>query len=254
MAFEACREKNLCEPAETDGIVRGRLVPGSARSLVRSRFDGVLQVPFVTGFLVTAWVAFLSLVRQNGWIAPDLRAHIGYIPAQWTANPIQGFISANVGIVVQHSWGQIIYISLILLIFGTLYELREGTLRTIIVFYGASVAGIATLTFVVLTTSVSDAYAWSQHVSQTSWSGASVGCFGLLGAYLATHARPWWFVGAWAVYEIALEWTLVPGLAVAMHIVGFLFGFTVSRIANLGSFTPRPTPQRRPVAVPDESD
>jgi hypothetical protein len=208
-------------------------------------------------FLLTAWTIFLVLVRKDGWIPDNLRPHLGFVWNLWATNPVRAFLMANIGIVVQHSWGQIVYVSLLLVLVGLAYEARNGSLRTFLMFYGACVTGVAVLCIVILTTWFNGPHGWNEYLARTSWSGASVGAFGLLGATLATARKPWILLGAWIAFEAIVEWGLVPGLAVTMHIAGFLFGFTASRWIHSGGAVqasmPSP-PEPQAVASPAEDD
>jgi hypothetical protein len=210
---------------------------------------------FVVTFLSSAWLIFLVLVRSNGWIPSAVRPHIGFVWNEWGSNPFEAFYMANVGLVVQHSWGQIVYISLLLLAIGIRYEMREGTVRTLLMFYGACLSGVAVLSVVILTTWVNGPHGWNHHLASTSWSGASVGCFGLLGATIATSRNPWPLLAVWATYEGAVEWILVPGLAVTMHIAGFVFGFAASRWIHATAPARAPAPlgaAAKGAAVPNQ--
>lgn len=226
---------------------------GSSRlgNLARTWVERLRQSPFILGFLILSWPIFLFLVRSTGWIARDIQANIGFIPVQWEAsNLMWAFVTTNVGIVIQHSWGQIIYVSLLLLTAGVLYESRHGTLRAMLIFYGASAVGVATLLFFLVTAPLNGGASWSVALAHTSWSGASVGAFGLLGAYLGSLDRPWPYLAAWGMYEGLVEWYLVPSMAVVMHVTGFLFGFVVSRLARVQTM---PAPSATPEPVASES-
>lgn len=201
-----------------------------------------MQAPFLSIFLITAWTIFLILVREDGWIPDDLRPHIGFIWNLWAVDPLRAALMANVGIIVQHSWGQIVYVTLLLGLVGMAYERRNGSLRTFLMFYGACVTGVAVLSLIILTTWFNGPHGWNEYLARTSWSGASVGCFGLLGATVATARKPWILLGGWALFESVVEWGLVPGLAVTMHVAGFLFGFTASRWIHAGHSATRPMP------------
>ncbi|MBI2078889.1 MAG: hypothetical protein HYT80_11065 [Euryarchaeota archaeon] len=220
------------------------------RPKLRTWWEVAARAPFITMFLTGAWVIFLQLVRGNGWIFESVRNHIGFIPALWMSDPGRALFVANVGIIVQHSWGQIIYVSLLLLLVGVAHELRYGTVRTLAIFYGACLVGVMLLTAVVITTAINGPAHWSHRIATTSWSGASVGCFGLAGAVVATAKRPWGLLGLWLLFEYVVEWGLVPGLAVSMHVAGFLFGFTASRVMMPGGGYPVVPPEPGPVPTP----
>lgn len=218
--------------------------------------ERLTRAPLLTTFLLTAWSIFLVLVRNDGWISDHLRPHLGFVWNLWATNPVRALLMANIGIVVQHSWGQIIYVTLLLVLVGILYESRNGSLRTFLMFYGACVTGVAVLCLVILTTWFNGPHGWSEYLAKTSWSGASVGAFGILGATIATARKPWALLLAWIAFEVFVEWGLVPGLAVTMHIAGFLFGFAASRIIISSSKTPLPFPaeESQPVAAPEDDN
>lgn len=192
---------------------------------------GLRHAPLVLLFLVVAWTIFLRMVRANGWISPTARPKIGFVATLWTADPWYAFVQSHVGIVIQHSWGQIIYVSLLLVVFGIAYERRVGSLRTLVVFYGACLIGIATLLAVLSWAFLAGPTSFAWRIAHTSWSGASVGCFGLVGAWIATTRHPGWYASLWSLYVVVVEWTLVPSVAVLMHATGFGFGFLLTRLA-----------------------
>ncbi len=208
---------------------------------VRSVRDAVLRARFVGGFLLFAWPIFLFLVRGDGWIPQAVRDNIGFIVRLWESDAARAVVVSHVGIVVQHSWPQMVYVTVLLLVAGVAYEAREGTLRTFLVFYGASLAGVALLTVVVLLGQVPGVSPLSQHAASVSWSGASVGCFGLLGALLATARNPAPWLAGFLLFELTVELAFVPLLAIAMHGAAFAFGFIVSRLVH-GQDAPAPVP------------
>lgn len=200
---------------------------------VRSLRDLVVRSRFVGGFLLVAWPVFLLLVRGDGWIPDAVRDNIGFIVGLWESDAARAVVVSHVGILVQHSWPQMLYVTALLLVAGVAYEAREGTLRTILVFYGSTLCGVALLTVVVLLAPVPGVSPLSQHAARVSWSGASVGCFGLLGALLATVRNPGPWLAGFLLFELAVEVTFVPVLALAMHGVAVAFGFAVSRLVHL---------------------
>jgi membrane associated rhomboid family serine protease len=221
----------------------------AARSVPASWSEALLRVPFILTFLLVAWSLFLPLVRPDGWIPSVLRPHIGFVATLWQQDPLRAFIQSHFGILIQHSWGQIIYVTIFVTLVGIPFEAREGTLRTFVIFYGSCLTGVALLVLLILAAPLNGGASWSHHMAQISWSGASVGCFGLLGATLATARKPQYLVAAWLAYEYFVEWTMVPSVAVAMHLAGFTFGFVVSRIAHSGHLA-----QSESTPVPERDD
>lgn len=203
------------------------------RGPVRSARDLVLRTRFVGGFLLLAWPVFLFLVRGDGWIPAAVRHNIGFIVGLWESDAARAVVVSHVGILVQHSWPQMLYVTALLLVAGVAYEAREGTLRTFLVFYGSTLCGVALLTVVVLLAPVPAVSPLSERAVSVSWSGASVGCFGLVGALVATARSPGPWLAALLLFELTVELNYVPVLALAMHGVAFAFGFVVSRLAHM---------------------
>lgn len=227
----------------------GRILPFSGchtlHSAPRSWRDAVTRLRFVGGFLLIAWPTFLLLVRSDGWIPGDVQANVGFVVSMWESDAARAAVVSHIGIVVQHSWPQMIYVTILFLAAGVAYELREGSLRALLVFYGATLTGVAILTTVVLLGPVVPGVSpLSQHAAAVSWSGASVGCFGLLGALAATARNPWPLLLTILLFEVTVELALIPTLALVMHGAGFAFGFVVSRLAHVAD-APAETPVGR---------
>jgi hypothetical protein len=230
-------------PFSVSDTLRGP--PGSVAAAFR-------RLKFVGVFLLLAWPAFLVLVRGDGWIPSAVQHEIGFFLGRFETDAARAVVVSHIGIVVQHSWPQIIYVTTLLLTAGVAYESREGTLRTLLVFYGACLAGVAALTLVVLLEPIHGQAALAEHVGRVSWSGASVGCFGILGALVATARNPWPILGVWLAVEFFIESQMLPELALIMHMVGFLFGYTASRLAHQPASTGSADELPSPVTHPDD--
>jgi hypothetical protein len=131
---------------------------------------------------------------------------------------------------LNHNDVQIVYVTLLLLLFGVIFEIKEGTVRTALIFFGttwlgALVAGaLVHLLYPDLLDHGVVEKAWNR-----TWSGGSVGAFGVMGAFAARAGRPWLLLCLMAIWEVNVGFWYLKHLTPAFHLTALIAGFAVTR-------------------------
>ena len=198
-----------------------------------------LASPFVLLYLALSWVLFVPAAsRTNGKYAIDqvrADAFLYHIPdlSRDVPRAARSLLTAPF---LNHDSVQLIYVTILLLLFGVIFEAKEGTRTTVLLFFGTTLAGaiVAGVLLHVVYPEVLDtpllARAWER-----TWSGGSAGCFGLMGALAARARSPWPLLGLFLVWELNVGWWYLRGYTPALHLTALLVGFLVMRYA-----VPRP--------------
>ena len=190
-------------------------------------------IPFVLTYLVVAWVLFVPAAEPRDglyWIDEDAIGHLLYRIPDLTDNPLRALRAIVTGPWINHDSLQLIYVTALLLLFGAPFEVREGTLRLMLVFFGTSAiaAVLAGLVLHAIYPHLWDArlfdVAWNRY-----WTGGSAGCFGVLGAVAARARRPELLLAVFLAWEVAVWWTVLQNYASAFHIPALAAGFIVTR-------------------------
>lgn len=125
---------------------------------------------------------------------------------------------------------QVIYVTLLLLIFGVLVESREGSLRAMFLFYTATAAGAfsAAIALHVVYPGFIDhpalAEAWS-----SAWSGGSAAAFGFAGAFAARRQHAWRWLALFILWETAVATLHLRNYTPAFHFSALATGFLIAR-------------------------
>lgn len=120
---------------------------------------------------------------------------------------------------------QLVYVFVLLMLFGIWFEVREGSLRAIAVFYGSSIfAGITAGLLLHLINAFADA-TWIEKAWVDTWNGGSAGAFGLAGAYAARARRPWLLLALVVFWELNVELWHLRSYTVVFHMAAISFGF-----------------------------
>ena len=153
------------------------------------------RAPFTLGYLLMAATLFLPFAGEVGgtyavdtdWVRP-----FAYHIPDLSEDPIRLARTLLTAPYFNHDVVQFVYISLLLLAFGVVFEVREGTKRTLLLFYAGLLSGAlgAGLLLHLLYPAVTEAPLYANAWERT-WSGASAGCFGLIGALAARARQPW---------------------------------------------------------------
>ena len=192
-----------------------------------------VTIPFVVAYIVIAWGLFIPAAERRGglyWIDEDAVGHLLFRIPHLTDDPPRAFRSIVTGPWINHDSLQLIYVTALLLIFGIVFEVREGTLRLVLIFFGTSfvaalVAGVLLhLVYPHLWDTRLFEVAWNRY-----WTGGSAGCFGLLGAVAARARRPELLLAVFVVWECAVWWIILRNYASAFHLSAMAAGFLATR-------------------------
>lgn len=189
--------------------------------------------PFVLLYLAVSWALFIPLARpQGGKYAIDqdaLHGFLYHIP-DLTADPVGVIRALATAVFLNHDSVQLAYVTVLLLLFGVIFEVREGSRRTALIFFGGTLVSalVAGALLHALYPNLLDHpilhTAWSR-----TWSGGSAGCFALMGA-LAGRARcPWPLLALFALWEANVAWWYLRSYTPAFHLTALLTGFLATR-------------------------
>ena len=202
-------------------------------------------------YVIVMWALFLPLAHQgDGKYDIDLEKvspFVYRIPDLSVDFPRAARALATAPF-LNHDSVQLVYITILVLLFGVIFEAREGSRRTALFFVvglvsGAFGAGILLhLLYPEITSAPMYAYAWER-----TWSGGSAGCFGVIGALAARSRRPWLFLGLAVLWDLNwpylrvlasgsggpqfdLVWWHVPhSFTSAFHLIALAVGYVVAR-------------------------
>ena len=203
-------------------------------------------MPFVLVYLAASWLLFLPAAeRAPGNYVIDterLRPLLYEIPD--LSRDLPGFARSMLTAPwFNHNAVQLVYVTVLLLLFGLPFEAREGTARTVVLFFGTTLVAalVAGLLLHLLYPEV-----WStpfaEHAWERSWSGGSAGSFGVMGALAARARVPWLLLALFTFWEVNVVWWYLREYTPAFHVTALLVGFLITRYA---------LPARRPQGAPD---
>ncbi|MPZ98043.1 MAG: rhomboid family intramembrane serine protease [Dehalococcoidia bacterium] len=186
------------------------------------------MAPFTLAYLVVSWALFLVVVEPGTEFA---RLHVETIDSFRFHIPDLGenrahAIRSLLAPLLHHDRVQIVYVTVLLVLFGVLFELREGTRYTVLIFVGATFAG-ALVAGVVLHALYPElaAGAFFDEAWHRTWDGGSAGCFGLMGA-LAGRARiSWPLLLVFALWETGVALFYLKSYTPAFHVTALLVGY-----------------------------
>jgi membrane associated rhomboid family serine protease len=214
-------------------------VGGVVRSVWASFETGPLRLPFVSLYLVVSWIIFLAYAEPGTWIyetpAEDLRRWLYWIP-DLVENTPAALLAMVTAPWVHRTAIQLAFVTFGLLLFGTRLELREGTLRTVAIFYGSTTiaAILAGAALHIIYPSIIDTraldIAWTR-----SWGGGSAGVFGVIGALIGRARNPWPLIGLVVAWETAFALFVYRDYVPAFHAPAFFVGFAATRWLLPGS-------------------
>lgn len=191
------------------------------------------MAPFALIYIAISWVLFVPAAEPRDgkyWIDEEAVGHLLYhIPelSQDFPRAIRSLLTAPW---LNHDSLQLVYVTVLLLMFGVIFEIREGTVRTIVVFFGttffSAVAGGAILhgIYPALWDTWILENAW-----QRSWSGGSVGCFGLMGAIAGRARRPILLLAVFILWEAFIWWVNLRNYTSVFHLTALTTGFIATR-------------------------
>jgi len=182
-----------------------------------------IAAPFMVSYLIVMWALFVPLAHHGvGKYELDQTAigpYVYRIP-DLRDDPLAVLRSLVTAPFLNHDSIQLVYISILVLLFGIAVEVREGTRTTVLIFVvglltGALGAGVLLhLVYPEITTAPVYAYAWER-----TWSGGSAGCFALMGVFAASARRPVPLLVLFVLWD--LHWPLLRYAVTGKGGVGF---------------------------------
>lgn len=201
----------------------------------RGRVRGLLAAPFVVVYLAVSWAVFLPGARR---VPGNYRANLEpfevylyHIPDLFEKFP-RALRSLIIAPWLNHNAVQLVYVTILLLLFGLVFEVHEGTRTTVLIFFATSFVGavgaavLLRLIYPALVDNEFLAHAWTR-----TWSGGSVGCFGLMGALAARAPRPWPLLALFVFWEVNIVWWYLREWTPAFHLTALIAGFVGLRYA-----------------------
>jgi MFS transporter, UMF1 family len=183
------------------------------------------------------FVAFVRLYGGRAENAPPIfdTLFVYHIPQLFTNVPLT-LLHFVTGVWVNWHIVQLVYVWVLLLLFGVWFEVREGTRRAVLVFYASSIAaGVLAGALLHVLRQVGDA-PWIDAAWTGGWTGGSAGAFGLMGAVAARARRPWLLLGLFAAWELNVAYWWLKSYTPAFHLIAMATGFVLAR------FVLRPRP------------
>lgn len=192
-----------------------------------------LMIPFVVIYIVAAWMFFVPAAEfRDGlyWIDEDAVGHLLFHIPDLLAQPLRALRSLLTGPWLNHDSLQLVYVTALLMTFGAIFELREGTLRIILLFFGTSFAAALLSGFLL---HLIYPHLWDirflENAWNRSWSGGSAGCFGVMGAIAARARRPFLLLAIFVAWECAIWWINLRNYTSVFHLFAMASGFAIAR-------------------------
>jgi hypothetical protein len=191
------------------------------------------RIPFVLVYLAISWLLFIPLAEPDpeGYrIDPEaVRDFVYHIPdlIDDRARFLRSLATATF---LNHNSVQLLYVTVLLLSFGVAFEYHEGSGRTALVFFSATLSGAlfaGILLHLLYPELVAGAFfdrAWSR-----TWSGGSAGSFGLMGALAARARRPWLLLALFVLWEAAVAALYLKEYTSAFHLPALFTGYFIAR-------------------------
>ncbi|MBA2468816.1 MAG: rhomboid family intramembrane serine protease [Chloroflexia bacterium] len=192
------------------------------------------MIPFVIGYILVAWIVFIPAAERRGrhyWIDDDAVGHLLFQVPDLTGDPPRAILSIVTGPWINHDSLQLMYVTALLLIFGAQFELREGTLRIVIVFFGTSFVAALFSGFLL---HLIYPHVWDTRFFEIAWNrnwtGGSAGCFGLLGAFAARARKPGLLLALFVAWECFIWWVNLRNYTSVFHFSAMATGFLATRL------------------------
>ncbi len=166
----------------------------------------------------------------NYWIDQDAVEHLLFEIPDLTARPLGAIRAIITAPWLNHDAIQLGYVTALLLLFGAIFELREGTIRMLAMFFGttfvAAIGGgfLLHLIYPQVWDTTFFETAWNR-----TWSGGSAGCFGIMGAIAARAQRPALLLGVFIAWECFIWWVNLRNYTSVFHFTAMSTGFVVAR-------------------------
>ncbi len=172
-------------------------------------------------YLLAAWPAFL-LTHENAWV----HANLGYRIPDLTGAPLRALGTFVTAPLFNHAWDQLIYATVLLVLFGLFTEWQVGIRRTAIAFVSTQLAAamVAGTALHLIYPAISDADLFEEAWNRT-YTGASAGAVGLYGLFATRRRWPLAFLLAFVTWELAVWWVYLENYTPAFHLTALFTGF-----------------------------
>lgn len=201
-----------------------------------------LRLPAHFLYAAVTSVLFFAFGGDEGRIPESVREAFVYrIPRLLTNIPqtLLNFLTAEW---INYKTVQIVYVLVLLALFGVWFEIREGTRRAVAVFYGTSILSGIIAGLLLLGINHGWDAAWIDRAWNQPWSGGSAGAFGLMGALAARARKPWLLLMIFTVWEINVGAWFLRSYTPAFHLSAMTIGYLWTRHRMVPA---RPAPSSR---------
>lgn len=124
---------------------------------------------------------------------------------------------------------QMLYVILLLLMFGIWFEVHEGTARAVLVFYASSIGAALYAGILLHVLRLLFDAAWIERAWVEPWAGGSAGGFGLMGGFAARARNPWPLLSAFVAWEVSVEWWHLRSYTPVFHVAALIIGYGLTR-------------------------
>lgn len=186
--------------------------------------DALRRVPWIVwAILLPSWIFFLATGERA---THDTEQILFFYVPDLVEGPLRVIPNLTVTPWVNTETDQILLITGLVGIFGTLVERRVGGLPTLAIFWITSAAGavFGGLLWHLLHPLFPDFHPIA-NAELRVFNGASAGAFGLMAAYAALSPRPWIVVGLFVVWEPTFWYFISEDYTSVIHIIAFATGF-----------------------------
>ena len=191
------------------------------------------RAPFVPLYLVASWLLFVPNAERtpgNYSIEQDRVDRFLYHIPDLTDDFFRALSTIVTAPWLNHNLVQLVYVTILLALFGVAYEAREGTARMVAIFFGTAFVG-AVVAGLLLHLIYPEAWdtAFTRKAWNRTWSGGSAGAFGVMGAFAARARRPWPLLALFVLWEVNVVVWYLREYTPAFHLTALLTGFAVTR-------------------------
>lgn len=192
-----------------------------------------LMAPFTLSYIVVSFLVFIPAAeRRNGkyWIDEEAVDHLLFHIPDLSQDFPRAVRSLVIAPWLNHDSLQLLYVTALLLMFGVIFEAREGTLTSIVVFFGTTfISAVAAGAILhIIYPDIWDTWllenAWHR-----SWSGGSAGCFGVMGAIAGRTRRPGPLLAFFILWEAFIWWVNLRNYTSVFHLSALAAGFIATR-------------------------
>jgi membrane associated rhomboid family serine protease len=195
----------------------------------------MLSAPLVLSYLTVSWALFIALAEPTdlGFAVREeqIRSFQYHIP-DLTDNTTRLITALGTAVFLNRDSTQLVAVTLLVLLFGVSFERREGSGRTLFVYYLSAIAGALAAGSLLYALRLIPGFAHHPALEfawERAWSGGSAGCFGLMGGLAARSSRPRLLLAIILVAETANGGLILRSYTPAFHISALFAGYVVTR-------------------------